>query len=195
MSSSPPDVMATDWVVGAVVKRFLLKHDRYRYLHDDLIQAGRVGLLESVHTFDPEGASSFTTWAYFRVAWRVGQEARAMDNPLGPTYNAIPQRSEPPMLEDETDTDYEARKFGLTSTTDTTPMDARSLVEKVSKKRLCASPHFKRYAEIYVRNLMGEQYSDLSREFGISLERARQASKLVHGAFNEWAAGIRAEGG
>ena len=35
--------------------------------HEDLVQAGRIGLLNAMDTFDPDNGAKFMTWAYYSV--------------------------------------------------------------------------------------------------------------------------------
>ena len=37
------------------------------YQHEDLVQEGRIGLLQAMKTFDPENGASFMTWAFYHV--------------------------------------------------------------------------------------------------------------------------------
>jgi RNA polymerase sigma factor (sigma-70 family) len=37
------------------------------YQHEDLVQEGRIGLLQAMRTFDPENGASFMTWAFYHV--------------------------------------------------------------------------------------------------------------------------------
>ncbi len=37
------------------------------YQHEDLVQEGRIGLLQAMRSFDPENGASFMTWAFYHV--------------------------------------------------------------------------------------------------------------------------------
>lgn len=37
------------------------------YQHEDLVQEGRIGLLQAMASFDPENGASFMTWAFYHV--------------------------------------------------------------------------------------------------------------------------------
>jgi len=41
------------------------------YQHEDLVQEGRIGLLQAMSTFDPNNGASFMTWAYYHVRGAV----------------------------------------------------------------------------------------------------------------------------
>lgn len=41
------------------------------YDHDDLVQEGRIGLLQAIKTFDPAVGASFMTWAFYHVRGAV----------------------------------------------------------------------------------------------------------------------------
>ena len=37
------------------------------FVHEDLVQEGRMGLLHAINTFDPDNGAAFMTWAYYNV--------------------------------------------------------------------------------------------------------------------------------
>ena len=41
------------------------------YQHEDLVQEGRIGLLQAMSTFDPNNGASFMTWAFYHVRGAV----------------------------------------------------------------------------------------------------------------------------
>ena len=41
------------------------------YQHEDLVQEGRIGLLQAMRTFDPQNGASFMTWAFYHVRGAV----------------------------------------------------------------------------------------------------------------------------
>ena len=41
------------------------------YQHEDLVQEGRIGLLQAMSSFDPENGASFMTWAFYHVRGAV----------------------------------------------------------------------------------------------------------------------------
>lgn len=49
--------------------------------HDDLMQAGRLGFMQGVHTYNPERGTKLTTWCTYAVMTEVGDEV----NRLGET--------------------------------------------------------------------------------------------------------------
>lgn len=44
--------------------------------HDDLVQEGRIGLLQAIRTFDPTVGASFMTWAFYHVRGAVAGSGR-----------------------------------------------------------------------------------------------------------------------
>lgn len=44
--------------------------------HEDLVQEGRIGLLQAIKTFDPTVGASFMTWAFYHVRGAVASSGR-----------------------------------------------------------------------------------------------------------------------
>ena len=46
------------------------------YQHEDLVQEGRIGLLQAISTYDAEFGASFMTWAYYNVRGNIAGAGR-----------------------------------------------------------------------------------------------------------------------
>jgi len=45
--------------------------------HEDLVQEGRIGLLDAIRTYDPEYGTAFMTWAYYAVRGQIVNAGRS----------------------------------------------------------------------------------------------------------------------
>ncbi len=46
------------------------------FVHEDLVQEGRMGLLHAINTFDPDNGAAFMTWAYYNVRGMIAGAGR-----------------------------------------------------------------------------------------------------------------------
>jgi len=137
---------------------------------EDLLQEGRLGLLEAVRTFDPSLGVKWSTWAGNRISWGV--------------FRYLNQSRTPPALSLDAPLEGEGGEENSLLDLVADPRESPELeaLDKIEREQVLACLDFPREKELIARRLVGrESLEDIGRREGRSREciRKRQALALA----------------
>lgn len=178
-----------EWMVATIVQRIARRLPEH-IDRDDLMAAGRIGLLDAIRRYDPSRGTKFSTMAWHRIRGAVRDELRGMDHLSRrqrqrerevPGTNGVHAKAPDSLQRIMGDADGIAVIETLSDPDATDPADDthRSEVSKIVRDAIAGLPDRERLVVEWC-DLAGRTLEDVGTELGVSASRVSQLKSDAH---------------